>query len=94
MDALCKFSKTAGVPCGLPAPHKWGPLDLCCGHFDELVTAMFEIKGTLEDRQHEDFMKIYEDRTNKSSLAEGSTCEEKWTPRIHVIDEKKKPGDP
>jgi hypothetical protein len=86
MEKVCGFSKTAGVPCGLPAPHKWGPLDLCCGHFDELVTAMFEIKGAIQDRQHQDFVRIYEERTHKSSLAEGSTC----NARPHIV---KKPEE-
>jgi hypothetical protein len=74
MDARCKFTRIPGVPCGLPAPHKWGPIDLCCEHFDELVTAMFEIKGAIQDRQHQDFVKIYEERTHKSSLADGAEC--------------------
>jgi hypothetical protein len=93
MDARCKFSRPPGVPCGLPAPHRWGPLDLCCSHFDELVTAMFDLQSAVRDRRHEDLIKIFEEGTKRSSLAEGSTCEEKWTPRIHIIDEKKKTGE-
>jgi hypothetical protein len=65
MGKLCGFSKTPGVPCGAPAPHQWGSLDLCCSHFDELVTAMFEIKGIVQDRQHQDFVRIYEQRTQR-----------------------------
>lgn len=88
MDAFCKFSQAVGVPCGLPAAHKWGPLDLCCSHFDELVTAMFEIKGAVQDRAHQDFVRIYEERTHRSSFTEGSTCE---TKKVTPID--KKPGE-
>jgi len=75
MDALCRFSTERGTVCGLPAPHRWGGLDLCCGHFDELVTAMFDIKGEVQDRQHQEFVRIFEERTHHSATIEGATCD-------------------
>lgn len=78
---FCQFSREVGVECRARANHQWGPLFFCCEHFDELVTAMFEIRGAMLDRQHADFVRIYEERTHKSSLAEGSACEEAKGPR-------------
>lgn len=74
-EEICKFSRQpGGVVCGDPAPHIWGGLRLCCEHFDQLVTAMFEIRGLIHDRQHQDFVNIYEARTQKSATIEGARC--------------------
>lgn len=87
---LCQFSREVGIECRARANHQWGPLYLCCRHFDELVTAMFEIRDLAAERQHKDFVRIYEERTHKSSQAEGSACGEAKGPRegrVHGEDE-------
>jgi hypothetical protein len=93
-DPKCQFHRdVTGAECGRPAPHLWGPLRLCCGHFDDLVTAMFEIRGLIHDRQHQDFVDIYEARTHKSATAEGAHCEPTIESVKPFIVPKKKEGD-
>jgi hypothetical protein len=74
-NEICKFTRQPGTEtCGQPAPHIWGALRLCCEHFDQLVTAMFEIRGLIHDRQHKDFLRTYEERTQRSATIEGAPC--------------------
>jgi hypothetical protein len=73
-EPICGFHDRIGHVCGKPAPHMWGSLRMCCGHFDDLVEAMFEIRDAVREREHQDFMKIYESRTHKSSLAKEANC--------------------
>ena len=59
---------------------------MCCGHFDDLVSAMFELREAVRERQHQDFVAIYEGRTYKNALAEGAKCESILP---HVVPKKK-----
>lgn len=79
-EPTCEFHDRVGHICGKPAPHVWGSLRMCCGHFDDLIEAMFEIRDAVRDREHQDFVKIYEDRTHKSAFLRGAHCDAKKKP--------------
>ena len=47
------------------AEHFWGGLPFCCGHFDELVKAMYEIHEAVAKQAHDDYVRIFEQRGGK-----------------------------
>lgn len=79
----CGFSKAIGAPCGEPARHLWGAVWMCCGHFDELMKAIFEIRELVRDREHADFAQ------GREELAEGGE-----TLRPHVVKPEPEPDPP
>lgn len=73
----CTFRNPDKTVCGKPAFHNWGPVLMCCDHFDAFVAGMLDLNEAIRDRRHSDFVAEYAKKTQRASVIPGADCDSK-----------------
>ena len=78
----CTFRNPDKRECGNPASHKWGPVAMCCDHFDQFVAGLLDLKDAITERRHIDIVEEYNRRMKpfNQSTAIGTDCKAKKKP--------------
>lgn len=66
-EKICGMKKMDGHPCGSIATHHWGPVLLCCPHFDEFIISMFDLAEEVRRRRHSDLVTYFESQRQQAS---------------------------
>jgi hypothetical protein len=71
----CDIKGPEGKPCEKPAVHQWGPVKFCCDHFSQFVEGMFDLKDAVQQRHHEEWVRLYEIETGRRSRILDMLCD-------------------
>jgi hypothetical protein len=70
-----------GSECPVPASHFWGPVKMCCTHFEEFTAGLIDTAKLPQKPRHIDIVEEYNrqrrkaDETFTTSLIPGTKCE-------------------
>lgn len=71
----CAFKNPDKSACANPAAHNWGPVLMCCHHFDLFVGSLLDLNEAIQRRRHTDFVDEYARQCQRASLLPGAKCD-------------------
>jgi hypothetical protein len=71
MGGNCDFTQADKSPCTNPATHHWGPVKMCCRHFDQFASGLLDLKDAVRAPRHLEIVEEYNRQTHRSSSIEG-----------------------
>jgi hypothetical protein len=64
-----------GSPCPFPATHYWGPVKMCCRHFDFFVHGgLFNRDAMVPLGSHIDIVREYNEKCERDSILPDADC--------------------
>lgn len=70
----CDFRMADGTDCPVPASHFWGPVKMCCTHFEEFTDGLLDQRRLPAKPRHIDIVEEYNRQTQRNSLIPGTKC--------------------
>lgn len=71
----CVFKNPDKSECLKPATHHWGPVEMCCDHFDLFVDGLLDLKDAIQERRHTEIVEEYNRKCKRPSVLPGAPCD-------------------